>query len=384
MEKRKKILFVITKAAWGGAQRYVYDLALAAREAGYEVVLTVGLPGPGGAGPLTEHLASAGIRVAPLPLRQRRNFFADLVTFGPLFSLIRFMREERPDIVHTNSAKGGGLGCLAARIAGVSCILFTAHGWEFNAPRGPLSRAGMRFFSWLTILLSHQTICVSDAIAEDVLHWPGVRARLTVIKNGVLHTAQIPRADARAALLPGHERDQWLGMVSELHPTKRIEDAIEAFALLNGGLRNPRFETILVIIGEGGERAKLEHLIHERGLTGRVFLLGFVANAEQYLSALDLFLHTSQSEALGYAILEAGNARLPVVATRVGGIPEIIEDGVSGLLVPPHAPRAIAAALEELLANPARTEQLGEHLYARVVRDFSQEEMIKKTLALYA
>src|SRR3989338_454048 len=119
-----RILYVITKANWGGAQRYVYDLATAAKEAGHEVAVAVG-----GTGILTKRLQEASIRTIELPLRQRRTFLLDLFTFGSLFSLIRVFRAERPDVVHLNSAKAGGLGGLAARLAGVPRIIFTAHGW---------------------------------------------------------------------------------------------------------------------------------------------------------------------------------------------------------------------------------------------------------------
>ena len=164
-----KILYVITKANWGGAQHYVYDLAIAARAAGHEVVVVVG-----GTGFLTEKLAEAGIRTIPLTLRQSRTFIGDLLTFNSLFSFIRIFRRERPDVVHVNSAKVSGLGALAARITRVPRIIFTAHGWEFNAPRNALSKVGIRFFSWLTILLAHRTIAVSDAARRDVAWWPGV------------------------------------------------------------------------------------------------------------------------------------------------------------------------------------------------------------------
>ena len=125
-------------------------------------------------------------------------------------------------------------------------------------------------------------------------------------------------------------------------------------------------------------------MIAERGLAERVFLLGFVAEAAAYLQAFDVFLHTSSSEALGYAILEAGCARLPVVATRVGGIPEIVEDRENGILVPPRSPATVAAALNVLLQDPGHAEQLGERLHAKVIRDFSQAQMIKKTLERYS
>ena len=369
-----RILYVITKANWGGAQHYVYDLACAAHHAGHEVTVAVG-----GTGLLTEKLRSASIPVIELPLRQGRTFISDLLTFGSLFSLIRIFRKVRPDVVHLNSAKAGGLGGLVARLCGVPRIIFTAHGWEFNAPRSSLSKIGIRLFSWFTILLSHTTICVSNAIQLDVSSLPGAKKKLVVIYNGVADTPLLRREEARLLLSPHTTASYWIGMISELHPTKRIADALRAFSLISE--HHP--EASLFIMGEGKERTALTHLIHELHLEKRIMLLGHVKDAPQYLRAFDLFIHSSQSEAFSLAILEAGCASLPVIATRVGGIPEIISDEKEGLLVPPRHPEILAQKMELLIQDPNRAKSLGEALCARVQDAFSKERMVAGTLALY-
>lgn len=370
-----KILYVITKANWGGAQRYVYDLATAAKEAGNDVAVIA----DGGGGLLTEKLAAADIRIIPLALRQHRTFIGDLLTFNSLFSLIRIFREERPDIVHVNSAKAGGLGALAARIARVPFIVFTAHGWEFNAPRNALSKIGIRLFSWLTVRLAHQTIAVSEAIRRDVRRWPGIGRRITVIPNGIDCPLPLSREEARATLSPHGVGKYWVGMISELNPTKRVADAIRAFSIIVP--KHP--EAILIVLGEGRERDRLEGLIRELHLGDNISLLGFRDDAPSLLKAFDLFVHASSSEALGYAILEAGCAALPVVATRVGGISEIIPDDDHGLLVRPLDPEALATAIESLMDDPRRAAELGARLHARVRNSFSKQKMVVETLALY-
>jgi glycosyltransferase involved in cell wall biosynthesis len=171
----------------------------------------------------------------------------------------------------------------------------------------------------------------------------------------------------------------WIGMVSELHPTKRIADAIEAFSQV--AEMNPA--AILVILGEGEERERLESLIRARHLESCVFLLGFIPDARTYLKAFDLFLHTSRSEALAYAILEAGCAALPTIATKVGGIPEIITTKEHGLLVPREQPHDIAAALTTLLSDPETSTAYGRALHVRVTERFSQAQMVERTLRTY-
>lgn len=202
---------------------------------------------------------------------------------------------------------------------------------------------------------------------------------MVVVHNG-RDVSLMPREESRQSLLPNHTGGFWIGMLSELHPTKRISDAISAI----GFLAKKYPDVLLVILGEGSERPLLERQIAEAGLTGRVFLLGFVPDAAARITAFDIFLHTSQSEALAYAVIEAGYASLPTIATRVGGIPEIIPDDSYGLLVPPHDPHAVASAIESLLTNQARAAEIGSRFHTHVQEFFSKEQMLSQTFALYA
>ena len=118
-------------------------------------------------------------------------------------------------------------------------------------------------------------------------------------------------------------------------------------------------------------------------LKGRVVLLGFVKDAPQYFGAFDIFIHSSQSEALAFAVLEAGCAALPTIATKVGGIPEIIEDGLNGLLVPMRDPVSLTCAIESFYGDREKARSLGVALRMRVERDFTKNRMASETLALY-
>ncbi len=367
-----RILYVITKASWGGAQQYVYDLATAAKEAGHEVAVAYGEGGE-----LVNRLEAGGIRTIALAgLARDVGLICEWRAFGALRELLR---RERPDIVHLNSSKAGFTGALAARMAGVSKIIFTAHGWAFNEARPWWQRIVIYKLAWLTIFLSHTTICVSQAIRQDTRWMPFVRKKLVVVYNGVREPSYKTHDDARRALWPEHESGYWIGMLSELHPTKRVEDAVEALTLIHAEYPDTR----LIVLGEGAERGKLEALIKARGLEDAVRLAGFVSLGDSYLPAFDLFLHTSRSESFSLAVAEAGLAGLPVVATEVGGIPEIVADGKTGLLIPPCAPRAIASAIESLIRDLGRAHKMGAALRASVHDRFNQDRMVNETLALY-
>lgn len=367
-----KILYVITKANWGGAQRYVYDLATAAKAEGHDVVVVYGEPGL-----LVERLEAAGVRTTALNSLVRD--MGILREWRAFWTLYRTLRTERPNVTHLNSSKAAGLGGLAARFARVPHIIFTAHGWAFNEARPWWQKIIIYKLAWLTLLLSHTTICVSEAIRRDTRWMPFVRKKLVVIYNGTREPVYKTRDEARRALWPEHEGGYWVGMLSELHPTKRIDDAIEALALV----RHERRDAKLIVLGEGQERARLETLVRERGLDDVVRLAGLVPSGDEYLRAFDLFLHTSRSEALSLAVIEAGLAGLPVVATSVGGIPEIIDDEETGLLVTPYAPKKVADALATLINEPGRAEHLGSALREQCRVRFDPERMVRKTLTLY-
>lgn len=376
-EGPKRILYAITKASWGGAQRYVYDLAVAAKEAGHEVLVVSGT-----AGPLTERLIEAGIATEVIGSMQRDiKLVAEFASFRALSAAVaRF----RPDVIHGNSSKAGALAALAGRLAGTRRILFTAHGWAFNERRPSWQKAIIALMHYATVLLAHRTICVSHAIQMDASWMPFAQKRLTVIHNGVSEHPLCARDETRMRLAPELVRlfpnALWIGAVAELHPTKGLDLLIEAFS--HAVREHPA--AVLVLIGDGEEWAHLTKLIQIYDLPERIVLAGFVADAATYLPALDIFALPSRSEALGYAFLEAGLASLPAVGTRVGGIPEILIDGKTGLLVPPEDPRALSDALVSLLKDADLRTRLGRALYDSVCARFTTRTMIEKTLALYA
>jgi len=369
----RNVLYFITKATWGGAQRYVCDLALAAHSAGDQVAVAYGTPGR-----LVEELDAAGIRSIPLSgVGRDVSIVRDL---RALYRLVALLKRERPDVLHTNSSKAGGLGALAGRFARVPRIVFTAHGWAWNEGRPLWQKVIIRAVAYATVLFSHQTICVSNAMRKDARWMLGLQHKLVVVKNGVRVPTFFEREAARAQLAPQAPHGTWIGMISELHPTKRVEDAVEAMAILVRA--HP--DALLVVMGDGQERTNLELLIHERGLDGRIVLAGFVEGGARYLHAFDMFLHAARSESFCLAVAEAGLAALPVVATRVGGIPEIVESRKSGLLVPPLRPDLIAVALAEYFDDPERARAFGAALKERVTERFSLDRMVEETRRCYS
>ncbi len=372
MPTKKKILFVITKANWGGAQRYGFDMALAMRKKGYQVSVAAGE-----AGLLAEKLREEDILFHTIRGmgRNMRVFSSDVSAF---FSLARIILKEKPDVLHLNSPKAGGMGAFLGRIFLVPRIVYTIHGWSFREERSAPSRALIILFSWLTVVFAHRAIAISKVDYREAAYWPFIKDKLVMIHNGISPFKFMPREAAQKELGVRHE-DAWqVGTNAELHPNKNLSAAIEAVALYNH-THEKKIE--YTIVGEGEERVRLEGLIAKGDAANFIHLSGFRQDAASLLLAFDAFLLPSLKEGLPRAILEAGLAGLPVIATDTGGISEIIEHKVTGFLIPSPESTSIKQVLGELFENYS-TEK-GKKLKEKVLRDFSMERAVTETAAVY-
>lgn len=380
-----KIVYLITKSNFGGAQRYVFDLALGARAAKHDVVVC-----SGGEGPLIEKLRAEHIRTRTIDALQRDiSLPAEWKSFCVL---IRILRDERPAVLHLNSSKAGGLGGLAGRIVNVfnffarrpqMRIIFTGHGWAFNEDRGDFERFVIGIAHWLTIVLAHIVIAVSEKTAEDIRKLPLVSGRVVVVHNGVTPVPLLSRDEARRRLhIPLEFSDETLviGTTAELHKNKGLSYAITGIAQL---LRLKPVHIRYVICGAGEEEQALQKQIHDLGLEGIVMLAGYQNESARLLAAFDVFLLPSITEAFPYAILEAGHAGLPIIASAVGGIPEAIDDLESGILIQPKNSGEVARALQYLIEHPEKRQHFGAQIMARVRERFNVEKMVEATLARY-
>ncbi len=373
----KRVLYVITKGTWGGAQRYVYELALHAKAQGHLVTVACGT-----AGELVQRLEEAEIPVSLIPgLARDVRLDSDL---RALIGLVRLIRRERPDVVHSNSSKAGLLATLAARITGVKKNIFTAHGWAWNELRPAWQQYIFRGLHLCTVLLSGTVIAVSDAVQRQATWMPFSTQKFTTIRHGVAPLALLPRSEARTFLstLSEHRLPTdalWIGTLAELHPTKGLDTLFKAFARMHES--HP--EAVLICIGAGQDRGRLTALAHMLRVEHKIFFAGHIQHAARLLPALDIFAFPSRSEALGYAALEAGQAGLPVVASNVGGIPEIITHESTGLLVPAGDDEALASALTTLLTDSELRARLAQALQADVQTSFGMHDMLERTFALY-
>jgi glycosyltransferase involved in cell wall biosynthesis len=300
-----------------------------------------------------------------------------------LLSLIRLMREYRPHIVHTHTAKAGTLGRVAARLARVPVVVHTYHGHVFH---GYFSPAKTRFFLAVERWLARGTdrlLTVSENVRQELLNLGiGTSERLRVMPLGLdldrFLSCEGSQGQLRAEL--GIDPQALLvGIVARLVPIKRHECFLQAAAEVAQKHSGCQF----LVVGDGERRVELEHLVRRLALDGRVRFLGWRQDLERIYADLDLVVLTSANEGSPVSLIEAMAAGKPVVATRVGGVPDLVEDGVTGLLVPPEAPAALAEAIEALLTDSERRRAFGQAGRERVYPAFSAKRLVGDIDQLY-
>ena len=322
---------------------------------------------------IVEDLESSGVTVLRIP--------PPLVS--PLYPLrlCRMIGQLRPDILHLQGATVGVVGAVVGRVVRVPRVIYTEQN-QYDVYARWLRTALER-----TAGLLNWRVCVSKSSQQSVLRVPRLNrwaARTSVIHNAVdlrsfgRELAVEERESRRAALgiAPGHLA---IGSVGLLAERKGYEYLIRALAALLPDVPSIR----LVLIGGGEQEQYLRTLADELGLTPYVHFLGWRGDVPDLLSVLDLYVQPSLTEGLPHTVVEAAASGLPIVATRVGGIPEVIQDGISGVLVDPRDATGLASGITRLLADPATRQALGSAARLWCLEHFSADAMARRYEALY-
>jgi glycosyltransferase involved in cell wall biosynthesis len=292
-----------------------------------------------------------------------------------VWQVARHLEAFRADLLHCHLPVTGVVGRLAGRLAGVP-VVYTEH--NLHERYHPLTRR-LNLWTWG---LQERVVAVSGEVRDSALRHAGERVLVEVILNGVPVDRFRPDSEARARLrreLGIAPQAPVVGTVAVFRPQKRLHDWLEAARRIREAHGEARF----LLVGDGPLRGELEERARQLGLGDAVLFPGLQEEVRPYLGAMDLFLQSSDFEGLPVALLEALAMELPVVATAVGGVPEVVEPGVSGILVPPGQPEDLAEAVVDLLARPERARALGAAGHARVVERFSMERMLLSLEALY-
>jgi len=375
---QRRIFCVVTQGEEGGAQRFVSQLAHHLNRDRFKMHVVWGA---GSDSALANALPPHATHATVCHLVRNVSPWDDL---RAIYELRRQMAHFRPDVVLCISSKAGFVGALAATglrtvLPGLK-IIYRIGGWTFNDPWPTWKK---RLYIRLERISARwkDIIVLNNSSDFDQTHRLGIRPRRNVIRiyNGL--DARLPileRSSARAFLsrrIPQTSHAisyQWLvGTVANFYPTKDLPTLVRAAARTAGNVR-------FLVMGEGPQRRELEDLIVHYGLAGRFFLLGRVNDAWRYLAGLDVFVLSSVKEGFPWALLEAMAAMVPAVATCVGAVPEIIDDGVSGIICEPANSEQLAKAIGRLLNNETLRHNVAIEGQQRVLNRFSLSEMISQ------
>ncbi len=407
INNKKTILYLVTQSELGGAQRYVFDLATNLSQ---EFNISVAFGEQGKQGELAKQLKQANIKYYVIPHLKRA--ISPINDLKALIEIIKLIKKLKPDIIHLNSSKVSILGSIATIFFKLkienrqSKIIYTVHGWVFNEPMPKWKKLFYKYAEKFTAIFKDKIICVSEfdrqtAIKEKICN----PKKLTTIHNGIEQINFLSKEEARQNLTPqppftsplapllirrgelkgrgrrrGEGGEVLIGTIANLYPTKGLEYLIQAIYIL---ITNYQLPITTIIIGEGEERKNLEDLIGQLNLKSNVILTGKINNAAELLPAFNIYVCSSVKEGLSYTIIEAMQAGLPIVATKVGGNKELIEDNKTGFLVEAKNPQMLAKKIQKLINNPELQQKLGANAKQKTREKFSLERMINKTKNVY-
>jgi L-malate glycosyltransferase len=354
-------LHIDTARTWRGGQNQVLLTVLGLRALGHRAMLIAHA-----AGELRQR-AKEGLELIPLAPKNEMDL-------GAAWRLSRAIKQLQPDVVHAHDPHGVAMAALALSMSTqlAKPPLVAARRVDFHLKNNALSRWKYRQVDCF--------ICASDAVRRMLVADGVPAARAVTVHEGIDlgHVDAAPPVDLHSELWLPHN-SPIVGNVAALVPHKGQRHLIEAAAIVIKKVPDARF----VIAGEGELRPALERQIKEHHLEKHVFLAGFRPDVLSVHKAFDIFVMSSVTEGLGTSLLDAMACGKPIVATTAGGMPEVVADGRTGLLVPPRDHTTMAEALIKLLTDPALRAEMGAAGLARVRTRFSAERMVQDTLDVY-
>ncbi len=367
-------VLLVAPPAEGGLANHVISLMRGLRGAGYEVGVASDPGGRIAEAAVGLEMPTFGVvcnaRGGPLPTAVRSA------------RLIQCVRRFGPRIVHTHSFGATAIGSIACTVVRSPSLLVTIHNYPPTTTSMVPQQTGHRWALGFAVQRASRIITVSEALQRDLLMaQPEAAGKCVTIHNGVEMAQKPSRTRAETCQYLGlPDEGPLVGMLARLAPQKGVEDFIRAAAIAA-----PLWPTAsFVLAGDGPLMESALRLRTELRLEERLHLPGHVDRALDLIAALDLLVVASVSEGSSVVAMEAMSLAKPVVATAVGGVPEVVADGETGILVEPGQPEMLAKGITELLGDPARAREMGEHARRRAISRFDIVDMLARTQAVYA
>ena len=380
-EKRIKIVRIIARLNIGGPSLHVVNLNKGLSSDRFESLLVTGSPNTG-EGSMLDYAQENGVQPLAIP-EMVGEASLRLRDFKALVRLYQILRKERPQIVHTHTAKAGFLGRLAARLAGVPILVHTYHGHVLHSYYSPLK-------SWLLLQMERglarttdRLVAVSALGKEDLIAYRVAPSeKISVIPLGFdlnpFLDCESLKGEFRGEI--GLAADAKLvGIIGRIFPIKNHRLFLESAAQVAEQESNVRF----VIVGDGILRREMEQYAQDLGIRQQVIFTGWRRDLPRIYADLDLLVVSSDNEGTPVSAIEAMASGCPVVATQVGGLPDLVQNGETGYLVPSKQPQALAAAMLELIRDPETAKQMGRSAQQSVMGRFSVNRLISDIEGLY-
>jgi L-malate glycosyltransferase len=370
-EPRRKVLFVVDTLDLGGTETQTMQLARQLKANGHSVA--VGCLHPGGV--LAQDLIKEGIPVVEFP---KPGSLLSLNGAYQMFRLACFIRRNKFDVVHAHDLWANLMAVPAARITGAPVILSSQRELGILFWYTPFRRKVIATIHRLSSQVVTNSAAAKKFLVEDFRVPSG---QVQVLRNGVDFQRFALAHEDRRKIFPTLDlKARLVAVVANMHSSvKGHHDLIEAARIICRVMP----QTSFVLVGDGKERPKIEEHAKRAGVREHFVFLGRRKDVPELLACCELSVLASSSEALPNSVLEAMAAGLPVVATRVGGIPEIIEDGISGLLIPPHDHQALADAVLRVMQDPALAASLAHAGQQRVRTQFTFDRLVVEIERLY-
>jgi glycosyltransferase involved in cell wall biosynthesis len=379
-----RVLRVIARLNMGGPALHVAYLSAGLAERGYQTTLVAGqlAQGEDSMAFVAEELGLHVARVADLsreisPLRDLRSVRA----------LAKLIREERPHILHTHTAKAGAVGRIAALLAGDArppIVVHTFHGHVLRGYFDPLRATAFRLLERWLARSTTVLVAVSPQVRDDLVKLGVAPAeKFAVVRLGIelekrTATNGVDGPEQRRRL--GIPTDRFVvGWIGRMASVKRTDDVLLAFK----GLRERGVEACLCLVGDGPDREQLEQRAHDLGVMRDTLFLGYQSDVAPFYAAFDTMVLPSANEGTPVSAIEALAAGRPVVATRVGGVPDVVRDGEDGFLVEAGDVEALADRLERLARDPELRARFGAAGRMRVLPRYAVERLVTDVDELY-
>lgn len=364
-----RVLYLSAPTALAGAERVILNYLGHYDPSQFEIIVASYLNPLRFSNPYTEAVEAT-------------RFSFEKITIGPtpyvkqIRETIKIIKSYSIDIIHTHGYRSDVAGLIAAKLTGTP-IVSTVHGWTSVS----LKLRAYQMLDRFCLKRFDRIVCVSNLLHQEFSKLGINSERLVYLPNAVSLPEKTSRQrDTARQQLVLESGEKVVVAVGRLSPEKGLDILLTAFARQFSSDRGVR----LILVGDGPERAALESLALGLGIAEQVVFAGFISDVAGYYAAADLFVMSSHTEGFPMALLEAMAWELPVLATAVGGIPDIVQDGVNGCLVPPGSVEPLAAAMANLLGNRGLAESMGQAARQTIAERFAADQWARALENVYS